>query len=217
MATIKIKRSTTTGASAPVDAGEISVNLTDNQLFIGNGSSAVAYGGSGSFCALSGNQTIAGDKTFSGTTALGSATATTPSASDSSTNVATTAFVSGEITTAIGGLASAFEYKGTIDASGGTEAAPSSIEADKYGSDTEATGDYYKVSAAGYLKPTTAGAASTGFYVNANDSIVFNGTDWDVIDNTNSTVASSGASITVSGSADEGFNVEVASVDGGTF
>jgi len=124
------------------------------------------------------------------------------------------AAVTQEISSAIGGLASAFEYKGTIDASSGTQGSPTEIDTTKYSSGTEGTGDYWKVSNAGYLVDTNGG---TGFYVNANDGIVFNGTDWDVIDNTNSTVASSGASITVSGSADSGYNVEVASVDGGTF
>ena len=205
MATIKIKRSTTSGATAPDTAGEISVNLTDNKLFIGDGTNAVAFGGSGSFAALSGDQTIAGAKTFSSAVTLPSADPT------NDTDAASKGYVDGKI----GGLSSAFEYQGTIDASAGTTTANAvAIDTTKYSSDTEATGDYWKVSAAGYLVPTSGG---TAFYVNTNDSIVYNGTDWDVIDNTNSTVASSSGSITVTGSADSGFNVEVASVDGGTF
>lgn len=185
MATIKIKRSSTTGQIGPdANAGEISANLTDKQFYIGTGGNGVI--------------------TFKDATQ-----------------------VTQEISTAIGGLSSAFEYKGTIDASTGTEAAPLSIEADKYGSDTEATGDYYKVSNAGYLKATTAGAASTGFYVNANDGIVYNGTGWDVIDNTNSTVAGTTNVVDVSGSTETGYTVNINSnflnsssthvVDGGSY
>jgi len=207
MATIKIKRRTTTGGSAPTAEGEISVNLFDNNLFIGDGSSAVAFGGSGSFAALSGDQTIGGAKTFSSAVTLPSSDPTADA------HAASKGYVDTEITSAIGGLSSAFEYKGTI-AGGATSGAAVAIDTEKYSSDTEAIGDYWKVSTAGYLVPTSGG---TAFYVNANDSIVYNGTDWDVIDNTNSTVASSGASITVTGSADSGFNVEVATVDGGTF
>ena len=60
-------------------------------------SSIVAIAGDGAYCTLSGTQTISGAKTFSGTVALGgSATATTPSAGDNDTSVATTAFVQGE-------------------------------------------------------------------------------------------------------------------------
>lgn len=209
MATIKIKRRTTTGGSAPTDEGEISVNLFDNDLFIGDGANAVAFGGSGSFAALSGDQTIAGAKTFSSAVTLPAADPT------NNTDAASKGYVDTEVTSAIGGLASAFEYKGTIDASAGTTTSNAvEIDTDKYSSGTVATGDYYKVSAAGYLVSTSGG---TAFYVNANDSIVYNASGWDVIDNTNSTVASSGSSITVTGTADSGYNVEVASVDGGTF
>ena len=204
MATIKIKRSSTSGATAPNTAGEISVNLTDNKLFIGNGSAAVEFGGSGSFAALSGTQTIGGAKTFS-------SAVTIPQTPTNNTDAASKGYVDGKFNA----LSSAFEYKGTIDASAGTTTALAvEIDTTKYSSGTEATGDYWKVSAGGYLVPSSGG---TAFYVNANDSIVYNGSGWDVIDNTNSTVASSDSSITVTGSADSGFDVAIATVDGGPF
>lgn len=43
MATIKIKRKTTTGGSAPTTLGEISCNTADKELFVGDGSSAIKF------------------------------------------------------------------------------------------------------------------------------------------------------------------------------
>ena len=43
MATIKIKRKTTAGGSAPTTEGEIPTNLADKKIFIGTGSGVVTY------------------------------------------------------------------------------------------------------------------------------------------------------------------------------
>jgi hypothetical protein len=60
----------------------------------GTATNVIAIGGDGAFVSLSGTQTISGNKTFSGTLALGSsATATTQTAGNNSTAVATTAYV----------------------------------------------------------------------------------------------------------------------------
>ena len=109
--TIRIKRrssGSSAGAPSTLEQAELAYNESDagnGILYIGIGtggsggsaSSIVAIGGDGAYCTLSGTQTISGAKTFSGTVALGgSATATTPSAGDNDTSVATTAFVQGE-------------------------------------------------------------------------------------------------------------------------
>lgn len=167
MATIKIKRKTTTGGSAPTTLGEISCNTADKELFVGDGSAAIKF--------------------------------------------IDTAAVDQKITNA---LSSAFDYKGTVAGNG--QASTDSASSATMLAASPKNGDYYKITTAGYVKVN--GAADTAaFFVNVNDSVVYNGTTWDTIDNTNSTVASSAGSITVSGSTDAGFNVEVNTVDGGTY
>lgn len=118
MSVIRIKRST--GASAPgtLKQAELAYAEAHNNagsLFIGvgvsgdNASSILAIGGPGSFLALSGTQTASGSYTFSGTVtvtgsaSLGAATATSPLTGDSSTRVATTAWVQAAISGLSGG------------------------------------------------------------------------------------------------------------------
>jgi hypothetical protein len=97
MAVIQIKRRVTGAAGAPssLKSGELAVNMQDHTLYLGvgddgggNATSIEPFGGSGSFVALSGNQTIAGVKTFSSSPIL-----PTPAAGDNSQAAATTAFV----------------------------------------------------------------------------------------------------------------------------
>ena len=105
--TIRIKRraSGASGAPSSLENAELAFNEVGDVLYYGKGTGGAggtattieAIGGSGAFVALSGTQTITGNKTFSGTLALGSsATASTPSGGDDSTSVATTAYVQGE-------------------------------------------------------------------------------------------------------------------------
>ena len=109
--TIRIKRST--GSSAPTTLANAELAFAEGSevLYVGVGTGGAggsattvnAIAGKGAFLALSGTQTAAGTYTFSGgvtfsgTTELGAATATSPSASDDSTRVATTAWVQDEI------------------------------------------------------------------------------------------------------------------------
>lgn len=120
--------------------------------------------------------------------------------------------VDGKITSA---LTSAFTYKGTVEGNGQTAdaiiATPVSLAS------VVSVGDYYKVITKGYLNAHGATDNTSAFYVNANDGVVYNGSGWDIIDNTNSTVASTGASLNVTGSTDLGYNIEVQTVDGGSF
>jgi len=108
--TIRIKRRATGLAGAPstLKNAELAFNEVDEVLYYGTGADVngdantiISIGGPGAFVNLSGTQTISGGKTFSGTVALGSsATASTKSANDNSTSVATTAYVDA----AIGGV-----------------------------------------------------------------------------------------------------------------
>lgn len=96
--TVRIKRRASGAAGAPstLSNAELAFNEMDDTLYYGKGTGGAggsattieAIGGKGAFVALTGAQTIAGVKTFSS-----SPVAPTPTNSDNSTNVATTAFV----------------------------------------------------------------------------------------------------------------------------
>ena len=105
--TIRIKRraSGASGAPSSLENAELAFNEVDSTLYYGVGTGGAggsattieAIAGAGAFLGLSGTQTVTGNKTFSGTVALGSsATASTPTSGDDSTSVATTAYVQGE-------------------------------------------------------------------------------------------------------------------------
>jgi len=109
--TIRIKRrasSGSSGAPSSLKNAELAFNEADNILYYGFGddgsgdaTSISSIGGTGAFATLGTTQTISGAKTFSGTVTLGSsATASTQSAGDNSTSVATTAYVDSAITAA---------------------------------------------------------------------------------------------------------------------
>jgi hypothetical protein len=101
--TLRIKRSTTTATPSSLANAELAYSENSNKLFIGVGtggaggsaSTIVAIGGSGAYTTLDTTQTVSGNKTFTGSVDLTGATATaaTQTASDSSTKLATTAFV----------------------------------------------------------------------------------------------------------------------------
>lgn len=121
--TIRIKKRAAGGAAgAPstLKSSELAFNEQDTTLYYGfgddgsaNATSIISIGGAGSFVTLGTSQTVTGNKTFSGTVALGSgATATTPTAGDSTTKVATTAFVSNAIA-GVGGTLSFLGDSGT--------------------------------------------------------------------------------------------------------
>ena len=115
--TVRIKRRASGGSGAPSSLAnaELAFNEVSDVLYYGKGTGGAggtattieAIGGLGAFVGLSGTQTITGNKTFSGTVALGSsATATTQSASNNSTAVATTAYVDSAVSSAGGGTVS---------------------------------------------------------------------------------------------------------------
>lgn len=102
--TLRIKRRATGSPGAPTSLqnAELAFNEVDNTLYYGKGTGGAggsattvdAIGGAGSFATLASAQTISGAKTFTGANDLGSSTtAATQMTGDSSTKVATTAFV----------------------------------------------------------------------------------------------------------------------------
>lgn len=95
------------GAPASLRSSELAFNEQDLTLYYGfgddgsaNASSIINIAGPGSFVSLTGNQTISGDKTFTGAVDLTGATATaaTQTSGTNNTTVATTAFVANAIT-----------------------------------------------------------------------------------------------------------------------
>jgi len=137
--TIRIKRRSSGVAGAPssLENAELAFNEVGDVLYYGKGTGGTggtattveAIGGSGAFATLATNQTISGNKTFTGTVALGSsATATTQTAGDNSTSVATTAYVDSAIVTATytfdlagdGGTTQTVDDEETVTIAGGT-------------------------------------------------------------------------------------------------
>ena len=109
--TIRIKRRAVggiSGAPGSLENAELAFTEVDDVLYYGKGTSGaggtgtpIAIAGPGAFATLTSTQTISGNKTFSGTLDLGSsAIATTKTAGNNSTAVATTAYVDGAVTAA---------------------------------------------------------------------------------------------------------------------
>jgi hypothetical protein len=125
--TIRIKRRSAAGAAgapAALKNGEIAYNEKDSSLYYGfgddgsgNATSIPAIAGKGAFVDLSSTQTVGGVKSFSV-----SPQAPTPTPGDSTTNVATTAFVAAAVGGAGGSQAANTVYAGPTT---GSAAAPS--------------------------------------------------------------------------------------------
>lgn len=118
--------------------------------------------------------------------------------------VATKDYVDGEITTVnnrIDALGDVFEYVGLVDGGATGSATDLALLTQK------SAGDYYKVGTAGYFKI----GEGAEFYANVGDGLVWNTTGViDKIDNTNSDVQGTADYVTVTGSTDAGFVVDVA-------
>ena len=106
--TVRIKRRASGAAGSPTSLAnaELAYNEVDDVLYYGKGTGGIdgsattipAIAGPGAFLTLATTQTVSGNKTFTGTLDLTSATATasTQTSSDNSTKLATTAFVKGQ-------------------------------------------------------------------------------------------------------------------------
>lgn len=99
------------GAPASLRSSELAFNEQDSVLYYGfgddglaNATSVISIGGAGAFVNLSSDQTISGDKTFTGSVDLTGATvtATTQTPGTDDTSIATTAFVTAAIAAAPG-------------------------------------------------------------------------------------------------------------------
>lgn len=208
--TIRIKRRASGNAGAPssLENAELAYNEVDDVLYYGKGTGGAggtattvqAIAGSGAYVGLSGTQTITGNKTFSGTVALGgSATATTQTSGDNSTKVATTAFVaaavgavSGSFTLAgDGGTSQTITLGDTLTISGGTGLTATAGASDKVTIDLDNTtvtaGSYgssnsiptFTVDAQGRLTAAGTASISTSFTVDADsgDNLTISGGD----------------------------------------
>lgn len=104
---------------------------------------------------------------------------------------------------AVTGFGNVMNYIGTVAGGASSGAA---VDLNTLGGGQNA-GDYYKVSASGYFK---VGAAGSPFYANQNDGLVKNtSSGWDIIDNTDSTVTGTTNRISVTGTTDQGFVVDI--------
>jgi len=116
--TVRIKRRLAGGAAGAPSSlanAELAFNEQDSTLYYGVGTggaggsatSILAIAGPGAFATLGTTQTITGGKTFTGSVDLtgSTATAATQAANDSSTKIATTAFVLGQANSTAGTIA----------------------------------------------------------------------------------------------------------------
>jgi hypothetical protein len=114
--TVSTVNGTSFNFSDPISANDI---LTKIKTVDGSGSGLDAdlldNISSAGFVQIAGSQTITGDKTFSGAIALGaSGSATTPSANDNSTKVATTAYVDGAVGSLTTGVSAVNTKTGSV-------------------------------------------------------------------------------------------------------
>ena len=128
--TIRIKRRGSGNAGAPgsLENAELAYNEVDDVLYYGKGTGGAggtattveAIAGAGAYVALSGAQTITGNKTFSGTTIVATPTANTHAATKLYVDTAVSA-VSGSITVAgDSGTSQTVSLSDTLTISGGT-------------------------------------------------------------------------------------------------
>lgn len=107
--TFQIKRRTTGQAGAPASLlnGELAFNEVNDTLYYGMADGAVQpianIGGAGNFVTVATDQTIAGDKSFTASVVLSSATVATAVVSASGAEVANTEFVQGVFAVLDGG------------------------------------------------------------------------------------------------------------------
>lgn len=201
------RRASTGSAGAPSQlySSEAAFNEKDNILYYGAGddgttahysTSVIAIGGPGFTVQLAGDQSVDGVKTFTSSPLVPTVTA-----GDSSSAVANTAFVANAVSDAVGGaITGAFIYKGTVNI---TSAAPSA----------PAAGWTYRVTTGGAPSTGTSGYtwSTTVTTVDAGDHVVYNGTTWDRIANTEPAVTGTSNRITITATGDTSYAVDISS------
>jgi hypothetical protein len=181
--TLKIKRRASAGAAgAPnaLKAGELAYNENtgDQSLYYGygddgsgNATSVIAIGGSGAYATLSTNQTISGNKTFTGTVALGSATVTgldTTEVSEGTNLYYTDARARGAISVTDSGGDGSLSYNSSTGVL--TYTGPSAAEVRAHFSATSASGVTYN-SSTGVIALSAvpnSSLANSSFSINSN-------------------------------------------------
>ena len=123
MANIRIKRRLTGSAGAPVLlSGELAVNFVDQTLYAGNGTTAVAIGGSGAFVDRSSAQSISGVKTFSDGINAGSNVIAAVATPVQSTDAANKGYVDSAISSLVDGAQDALDTLRELGAALGDDA-----------------------------------------------------------------------------------------------
>jgi hypothetical protein len=169
--------------------GELAIDEVGKVLYLGFGSngvnddalSVIPVGGSGAFLNLSGNDGVVGIKTFEGEIHV--------PAPVQPTQAATKAYVAQVIAQAI---SRAFLFKGEISAA--TNTLPTS----------PVIGHIYKVSAEGNFGGAVSVTASVG------DFVIYNGSGWDKIDNTDPTFIGTDDRIVVSRLGENSYQIDLA-------
>ena len=243
--TIRIKRRSSAGAvGAPtsLENAELAYNEADDVLYYGKGTngaggtatSVVAIAGTGAYVGISGTQTITGNKTFSGTLDLGSsAIATTKTAGNNSTAVATTAYVDGAVTAATytftlagdTGTSQTIDDAETVTVTGGTGLSSvasatntitvnldnTAVTAGSYGSASAIP--TFTVDAQGRLTAAGTASISTSFTVDADsgDNLTISGGDTFVI------VGGTGLTSTASATDTLTLDLDNTAVTGGSY
>ena len=195
---IKIKR----GATAPttLNQGELAVDLTNKNLYVGDLSGApLAIGGEGTFAKKNASDVGFTGGNIDGVT-IGSTTAaggafTTLTASTAPTTDNDVVRLK-ELNAAVSDLGSVFHYVGDV----------SDTDLDAMSDIT--TGAYYRVITDGVY---TADSGATTFNAKDGDAFVKTTTGWQKLDNVDAVVLGTTNEISVSGNEDIGYTVSLAS------
>ena len=107
------------------------------------------------------------------------------------------------VDTLIAALGSVFEYVGTLDP--GVTASLDTLT-------KKETGDYYRIIAKGSVTFTAADSSTKTLTVNIGDGVIKNGQGgWDLVDNTDPTIAGTAGRLTVTGNTNDGYTFDIAS------
>ena len=203
---IKIKRSTSGVAPTALLTGELAMDLSNSNLYVGNASgSPVAIGGSGLFARKDASDVAFAGGAINGTT-IGATTASTGAFTELTLTkvpaVANDVVRKTDLDAAVSALGSVFHYAGTSSAISGTSAAY-----DLNSLTDKATGAYYSVHTDGtYVDATAVPAFSAKAKVG--DAFVKITGSWQKLDNVDVAVAGTGE-IDVQGNEDIGYTVSL--------